>query len=128
MAKKATLYIGEKKIKDIKDGLVMFEDGSQEVFTNKQLEYVVTKEPKDWTAFRELEIQQIAISVLELLTEHNVKKWLIDPIRKSVIWSYNDAFSTAVGKAFWTYADDKHPEDMLANIRISDIQRLKKLN
>lgn len=126
MAKKTVLYIGEKEIKDIKNWLVIFNDGSQEKYTDTQLEYIVTKKPLDESQLRQLEVQQIAISVLETLTKHNVKKWLIDPIRQSVVWSYNDAFSTAVWKAFWTYEDGKHPENMIADITITDIQRLKK--
>ena len=125
MGKKTDLYIGEKKIKDVKDNLVIFEDGSQETFTTKQLEYIVTKEPKDWSQFRELEIQKMAIAILETMIEHDIKKWLVDPVLDRVIWSYNDAFSTAVGKAFWTYREDMNPVDMTANIKISDIQRLK---
>ena len=68
------LFIGDKKIKDVQDTLVMFDDGSQEYYTEKQLEYIITKEPKDWSQFRELKIQKMAIAVLETFTEHDIEK------------------------------------------------------
>jgi len=125
MANKTDLYIGEKKIKDIQDTLVIFDDGSQESYTEKQLEYLITKEPKDWSQFRELKIQKIAIAVLEVFIEHDIEKWLVDPVLERLIWSYNEAFAVATWKAFWTYEDWMNPVDMTANIKISDIQRLR---
>jgi len=96
----AKLYIGEKEIKEIVDTVVTYKDDSTETFTERQLEYIVTKETKDLSEFMALEVRHIVSDVMDTLETHNIKKGLIQKILEEVVSRYNLAYSVAIGKAF----------------------------
>ena len=125
MTKSTALYIGEKEIKWVKDCLVTYKDWTTQTFTEAQLQYVITKEPKDLSDFRDIVLKAVCNDMLDLLEKHDVKKWDVDAIWTMVIWSYNEAFSYAVGKAFWTFEEWRHVQYFMEDIKISDIKRLK---
>ena len=125
MTKDTSLFIGEKEIKGIKENLVTYKDDTQETFTKTQLQYIITKEPKDLTQFRDLVFANIVGDMLDLLEKHDVKKWDLDPMWVMLIWSYNEALAQAMGKAFWTYKEGIHSDSFMENIKMSDISRVK---
>jgi len=53
---------------------VTFVDGTEKIFTPKQLEYIVTDEQKDATQFRDLVTYNITEELLAVLREHNMRK------------------------------------------------------
>ena len=124
MSKSTALYIGDKEIKWVKKGVVTYVDGSQETLTEKQLSYMVTKEPKDLTAMRDLLIDNVVPEILRLLEEHDVRKWDLWAILDTVISSFDYSYYTAMGKAFWTYKEWGYYESFRDDIRMSDIKRL----
>ena len=119
------LYIGEKEIKGIKGNIVTYKDDTTQTFTETQLQYIITKEPKDLTDFRDLVFKNVVGDMLDLLEKHDVKKWDLDSMWTMLIWSYNEAFAIAIGKAFWTYKEGIHSDYFMENIKMSDISRIK---
>lgn len=124
MAKKTTQYIWEKLISKIEGTKVTFDDWTNREFTETQMLYIVTEEPKDLTAFRDLCVKNIVKDMLDVIEKHDVKKWDIDNIMQVLVWSYNEAFLTAVGKIFGTYDPKLHSSYFQEEIRISDIKRV----
>ncbi len=98
-------YIWEKEVQSIEGTKVTFVDSTEIEFTPKQLEYIVTEEPKDPSAFRNLTSLRIASDVLELFKDHNIKKWELDNILNTIVFNYNSLFYTALGKKFGTYEE-----------------------
>jgi len=119
------LYIWEKEIKDVDGNKVTFQDGTECEYTAKQLEYMITKEPKDDTAFRDIVLENVAKDVLAVIQEHNIKKGELSPLIQCIIESFNNSFFIAVGKAFGTYQEGINPVIFQENIRISDIIQMK---
>lgn len=117
-------YIWEKEVKSIEWTLVTFVDETSQVFTERQLEYLVKDEEYDLTTERNLLLENIIPEIMEVLREHNVKKVDIQAILNWVVWEYNETFNIAVGKAFGTYEEWKHTAYFPENIRFSDIDRL----
>ena len=118
-------YIWEKEIINIIDGWAVFVDWTYGIYTEKQLSYIVTDEPKDPSAFNQLVLDNVIADMLQVLIAHNVRKWEIQGIITWLVGSYNQNFNIAVGKAFWTYEEWKYPEFFPENIRMSDIIRFK---
>jgi len=119
-------FIWEREIKSVKWNVVEFIDGTKETFVDAQLEYIITNEPKDATEFQEIEVKAILKDLLDIVEKHDLRKWLISIVVERLVWSYNEAFLLAVGKAFWTYKEGVYPETFQENIKISDIKRLSK--
>jgi len=71
---KTSLYLGQKEIKGAKKGVVTFMDGTQKTYTEKQLSYIITKEPKDPTQMRDLMLDNVIPEVMKILEEHNIRK------------------------------------------------------
>lgn len=117
-------YIWEKKIKSIEWNLVTFSDWQKKIYTPKQLEYIITTQPKDLTEFRNIVIDNVVVDFIEVMKKHDIKKWDIQAILNTVVWTYNRQFNIAVGKAFWTYEEWISSEYFPENIRISDIERV----
>lgn len=124
MAKTTPLYIGDKEIKVLKKGVVTFVDGSQETYTEKQISYLITKEPKDLTQLRDIVLDNIIPEIMDIFEAHNIKKWDLGSILQWVTDTYNFAFLEAIGKAFGTYEEKTHPSYFQENIRVSDIKRI----
>lgn len=119
------IYIGEKQIKDVKDNLVIFMDGTEETYTDKQLEYMITNEPKDESELRNIVMENVAKDVLEVIQEHNIKKGELSPLIQCIVDSFNQNFFIAVGKAFGTYQEWINPVFFQENIRMNDIIQMK---
>ena len=116
-------YIGEKKIVNIVDNMVEFEDGSKGYYNDKQLWYLVTETPVDLTKLRDLMLDNVIPEIMGILENHNVRRWDLQAITQSVIWTYNEMFMTAIWKAFGTYREWIHPEYFTENIRPTDIRK-----
>lgn len=121
------MFIGEKKVKDIKKWVVTFDDWSTVTITPKQEKYLVTKEEKDATALQSLVVNNVVPDVLQVLQEHNVRKGDINAVLQVTVSSYNRAFNEAVGKAFGTYKEWNSPEGFADDITMADIARIKNL-
>lgn len=67
-------YIGEQEIKGIEKNVVTFADDTTKEYTEKQLTYLVTEEPKDLSAVRDLMITNILPDMIKVLADHNVRK------------------------------------------------------
>lgn len=119
------IYIWEKQIKDVKDNLVIFMDGTEETYTDKQLEYMITNEPKDESELRNIVMENVAKDVLEVIQEHNIKKGELSPLIQCIVDSFNQNFFIAVGKAFGTYQEWINPVFFQENIRMNDIIQMK---
>ena len=124
MTKSTTLYLWDKEIKWVKKGVVTYVDGSQETYTEKQLTYMVTKEPQDLTTMRDNLLKNIVPEMLKVLEEHNIRKWDLWAILDTIISSFDYSYYTAMGKAFWTYKEWGYYESFREDIRMSDIKRL----
>jgi len=75
MAKKSnTLYIGQKEVKGLENNVVKFTDGTEKTYTEKQLKYLITPEPKDLTQLQELLIKAVVPEIMDLLEEHDIMK------------------------------------------------------
>jgi hypothetical protein len=61
-------------VQSIEGTTVTFVDGTNAEFTAKQLEYIVTDEPKDLTQFRDLTNYRMVEEIIEVLKAHNMKK------------------------------------------------------
>lgn len=116
-------YIGEKEIKEINWNDVSFVDGTMGYYTDTQLKYMVTEESKDLTAQRDLLLDNIVPEMIMILKNHNVRKWDIQAIFQSTVWTFNNKFLSTVWKAFWTYREWVHPEYFQEDIRMSDLDK-----
>jgi hypothetical protein len=71
---KTKLYIGMDEIKGVKKTVVTYVDGRTETFTDKQLTYMITKEPQDLTKQRDLMLKNVVPEVVAVLEAHNIRK------------------------------------------------------
>lgn len=148
-------YIWDKAIESIVEWTVKFSDGSEQHYTDKQLSYLITEEIKDPTQFRDLvlanvvpdilsaiqslpiteEPTDIVAKVLEVIEEHNIRRWDLAAIMDTVSYkfklildttlkSYQELFAKAIGKAFGTYKDWISSEYFFEDIRVSDMKNL----
>ena len=114
-------YIWEKEVESIDWNKVKFVDGTEKEFTPKQMEYIVTEEPKDLTQFRDLVTYNIAEELIAVLREHNMRKWDLDTVLNLIVSSFNNKFLIAIGKNFGTYEEGKHPAYFEENITMSHL-------
>lgn len=122
-------YIGEKEVVSIEDTIVTCKDWEEEEtieLTPRQLQYMITDEPKDATAVREMVIVEFARDMLQIIEQHDVCKWDIDAILNVLVQSYNGFFNTAIGKAMWTYDETKHHSLYIDELRVSDLKKFVK--
>lgn len=122
-------YIGEKEVVSIEDTIVTCKDWEEEEtieLTPRQLQYMITDEPKDATAVREMIIVEFARDMLQIIEQHDVRKWDIDAILNVLVQSYNGFFNTAIGKAMWTYDEAKHHSLYIDELRVSDLKKFVK--
>jgi len=68
------MFIGEKEVSNVLENKVTFVDGTEKEYSQKILDYVLTKEPKDLTAMRDLVGLHVADEILEVLKAHDVRK------------------------------------------------------
>jgi len=148
-------YIGQKEIKSIDNTVVTFTDDTTKTYTEKQLSYMVTDEPKDLSEERDLLLSNIIpeiisavqkgdfdnendiiIDILGILQNHNIRFgdfdsilanvfMKFDSIFKGVGSSFNQGFLESLGKAYGTYTEWEPATNFRDNIRVSDIIRLK---
>jgi len=119
-------YIWEKEIVKIDGNFVEFTDGTVSKYTEKQLSYLVTEEPKDATQIRDLLLKAITPELLDILDKHDVRKWDLQAIFDTLFGSYNQTWYVAIAKAFWTYREWVYPETLVEDIRISHIKDIIK--
>lgn len=120
------MYIGEKEIKEVIGNKIIFKDWTEtEEYNEKQLEYLITKEPKDETELRNIVLENVARDVLDVIQKHNIKKWELSPLIQCIVDSFNQSFFIAVGKAFGTYQEWINPVFYQENIRMNDIIQMK---
>jgi len=115
-------YIGEKKVKGIEWNIVTFEDNSTKTLTDKQLTYMVTDEPKDLSAMRDLVIDNVSPEVFKVLEDHNIRYWDVDAILQSVLWWFHVAFWRAVWHKFGTFYEGWHIEDFKEDVDMALIK------
>jgi len=96
MTKKTIKYFGEKAIEKMVGNILFFEDKTEKVLSDKQMEYLVTDEPKDATQTRDLVLDNVIPDIMQILIQHNVKKGDIQSIVNGILASYNQTFLTAV--------------------------------
>jgi len=148
-------YIGQKEIKSIDNTVVTFTDDTTKTYTEKQLSYMVTDEPKDLSEERDLLLSNIIpeiisavqkgdfdnendiiIDILGILQNHNIRFgdfdsilanvfMKFDSIFKGVGSSFNQGFLESLGKAYGIYTEWEPATNFRDNIRVSDIIRLK---
>lgn len=104
-------------------------DGTEKEYPGKVkieidvLDYIVTDEPKDASAFTNLCVARTALSCLEAWEAHDISKANTNRVLELLAHSYDMAFSTAIGKAFGTYEENSHPAAFPENIRMSDFKK-----
>jgi len=121
-------YIWDQLIKTInEDNTVLFEDETTKYFSDKELSYLVTDEPKDLEQLRNLMLDAVIPKLLEVLEDYNIKKGYVQLLIQELVATYNNTFNIAVWKAFWTFEEWKHSAFFPEEIRISDIKKIKEL-
>ena len=124
MAKKAKLYVGDKEVLKIQWNVVIYVDWSEEELTEKQLTYMVTKEPQDPTQMRDLMLKNVVPEVMDVLEAHNTRNGDFVAIVETIKASFDHTFQVAVWKAFWTYREWVHADYFQDDIRVSDLKRV----
>lgn len=123
------MFIWEKEVKEITGTLVQFVDGSECTFTQKALDYIVTEESKDPSAFQELIVENVAQAVLKafdasdrydadienvnkiqdlILTvfeEHDIRKGDLTVVIQRVIDKYWRPFDLVIKQVGYSYND-----------------------
>lgn len=121
-------FIWELEVKGIVDGIVTFTDDTEVFYTEKQLSYMVTDEPKDLTAQRELvldnvvpevlaaiqsevigeEPTNIVAKILEVIEKHNIRRGDFAAIMDRTSYKFKLILDTTVksynevfNKAIW---------------------------
>lgn len=111
-------YIGQKEIKSIDNTVVTFTDDTTKTYTEKQLSYMVTDEPKDLSEERDLLLSNIIpeiisavqkgdfdnendiiIDILGILQNHNIRFGDFDSILANVFMKFDSIFK-GVGSSF----------------------------
>lgn len=117
------MFVWDKEIKEVNDNTITFVDGTEKEFTPKQMEYVMTEEPKDLTQFRNLCAENVANELIEVMKAHNIRKGDMDYIMNLMIASFNHHFYTALGKKFGTYNEAYKftPQAFEESITMSDL-------
>jgi len=121
---KTALYIGEKELKGVKKGVVTFVDGSQTTYTEKQLTYMVTKEPQDLTKQRDLMLMNVVPEVMDVFEQHDIRTGDLEAIIHVIRSTYDNTLQIAMGKAFGTYKDGTNPANFQDDIKVSDLKRV----
>lgn len=125
------MFIWDKQIKSISpladqkipSSLVEFEDGTNQVFTDKNLTYCQTEESLDPSAYTDLiefHVVQDLISVLEI---HDIEATRLDALFRKLASSIKDKEMEAYAHAFGIPGKD--PAQVRAmKVRLSDIRRV----
>lgn len=121
---KKTKYIWEKEIALIDGNNVAFTDGTSAEYKSDELLILISDEPRDESQVQQKIVLSVTPEIMKVLSRYNLDKDMVGKIAQAVISTYNYNFNKAVGKAFWTYEDWKHPDSFPWKIRISDIERL----
>ena len=116
------LYIWEQEVSKVNDTQVIFKDWTEKNFTPKELKVLLTKEKKDLTQQRDLMFNAVIPEMLKVFEDYNIRKGDIQALLNWVVGSYNETFNQAIGKAFWTYEQNKNSAYFPENIRVSDIK------
>lgn len=120
--KDTPVYIGDKQVSKIDWQTVTFIDWTSEEFTERQLMYLLTKEPKDASDMQELIVTSIVPDIMKVLRDHNVEKGKITVILDNVIGTYNEIFNRAVWIKFGTYDETLHSSHFISKIKFSDLE------
>lgn len=128
MTDKKTQYIWDKAISKNVDWIVTFTDWSEQIYTEKQLSYLITDDVKDLTELRDLVIENvvpdillaiqstqitneptdIVAKVLEVIEEHNIRRGDLAAIMDTVSYRFKLILDTTIksyqevfAKAVW---------------------------
>ena len=93
------MFIGTREIEKIEDGIVFFVDGGKTKYTDKALEYVVTKEAIDDSELQMLTVDSVATDILKVLEEHDIRFFDINMIMQKVKWSCDSYTDRMMAKA-----------------------------
>ncbi len=125
------MFIGDKQIKTITplDGqkipssLVSFEDGTEAIFTDKNLSYNQTEESLDPSAYSDLIEFHIVQDLISICESHDVEFFRMDMISRKLAQSIKnkemDAYATAFGMT-----GDEPAEIKASRVRLSDFRRV----
>jgi len=117
-------YLGQLKVMKVDWETITLEWWKEAQLNETQSEYLLTDEPKDLTAMRDLLLDNIVPDILAVLMKHDIRKWDIGAVMNTVVATYNHTFNIAVGKAFGTFEEGKPHQQMPENIKMSDIVRI----
>lgn len=118
----ATQYIWEKEISKIEANLVTFADWSEKSYTDRQLQYVISEEPRNPTDNQMEMLKNLVPEVIDVLKTHNIRKWDLRDVLETIVDTFNNSFNVAVAKSFGTYRDDQHIMNCVEDITMSDIE------
>lgn len=148
-------YVGGIAVSSIEWNVVTFTDWTTQTFTPRQMEYIVTNEPKDLTQIRELvlanvvpeilsaiaeevgtdDVKNVVEKILDIIELHDLRRGDLAAVMDTVLFkfkeildttvkSYGEVFNKAIGKAFWTYNENKSSEYYFEDIRVSDMKKI----
>lgn len=117
-------YLWELEVTQVEGNGVTLSNGTTKTLTDRQLQYMLTDEPKDLTAERNLMLDNCVADILRVLEEHDVQKWDVDAIIQTIVGSYNENFLKATAIAFGVQGYSPASELCVRSIRMSDISRL----
>lgn len=108
------MYIGERKVDKLDWTTVLFADGGTKEYTTKQLQYVVTEEPKDLSDYRTLvmdnvmpeirvalkskDVQKQAVKILWIIESHDLTNAEFGNVRSIMTWEVITKYNELVVK------------------------------
>lgn len=118
------MFIWEKEVLSVEWSKVVFVDDTTVELTERQLQYLVTDEMKDATAYRDLVVKEAVSDMMKIIEAHNIKKSQLEAISNALIGWYHKVLAEAIGKAFWTYDETLHHSHYMEDISVKDILRV----
>ena len=82
-------YIGDREIEKIEGILVTFKEGESEEFSESMLERIVTDEPTDASALRDLRCHEVAANVISALLVNNIYLSELEYVMQLVVQSFS---------------------------------------
>ena len=95
------MFIGNKKIKEIKGTTVHFEDNTKGEYTVANLKYLQTEKAIDETELEDLAINNVTGALLKVFEEHNLTNSLVTKILQTLPIHYNRNIDIALCKKLW---------------------------
>lgn len=124
MSTEVKRYLWEKEVKDIDGVIVTLEDDTNETLSEASLEYLITAEPQDATAQRDVVVDKVVADLLEVLEKHNIKRWDLSAIVNTFTSSYDQNFYKAVGKILGVAGKTWNTMGDLDATKITDVAKI----